>query len=82
MKKVVTILFIIGFSTNVFSDVGNYEVQDILSRWTEKIESNREKLTDLALEAQDNGKTNHYLELSKTVDDLDDISELISEKSL
>ena len=82
MKKAMLIIFTICVSTNVFSDVGNYEVTDILTRWNDKIEENRAQLAESALDAQDNDNHNQYLELSNKIDELEDISELITEKSL
>ncbi len=82
MKKAMLLIFTICVSTNVFSDVGSYEVTDILTRWNDKIEENRAQLAESALDAQDNDNHNQYLELSNKIDELEDISELITEKSL
>lgn len=80
-SKLLCILFI-TLQTGIMADVPNYGVEDVLIAWNSKIEKNLDDIQDQAIDAQDKGDNHQYLELSKKMDQLDDIGELLSEKSL
>ncbi|MCP4913088.1 MAG: hypothetical protein GY909_08210 [Oligoflexia bacterium] len=79
--KLLCILFFV-LQTVVMAEIPRYGVEDVLIAWNSKIEKNLDEIQDQAIDAQDKGDNRQYLELSKKMDQLDDLSDLLSEKSL